>query len=145
MKKKKCAYAFFCLFAVGNFMIYLANLSYSDAVSCEVAGCLMMTSCDRKTELCKCKTQSGEILCSLKPPKIGMHKYISSYRRLSSPFPLKALSVDFCLNILLFPITRLNQTECFFFFFFFFFFFNKRLFCHCLFLICSPFCALGRL
>ena len=95
-------------------MIYLANLSYSDAVSCEVAGCLMMTSCDRKTELCKCKTQSGEILCSLKPPKIGMHKYISSYRRLSSLFPFKALSVDFFLIFYYFQLPDSIKLSVFF-------------------------------
>ena len=45
------------------------TFSLADVISCEVAGCLRMTACERKTEVCQCTTHSGVIPCSLKPPK----------------------------------------------------------------------------
>ena len=42
----------------------------SEILTCDVAGCSRIWSCDRKTELCRCKIETGETFCSLKIPKI---------------------------------------------------------------------------
>ena len=46
------------------------HTSISEVLPCAVAGCLKMMSCERKTEICRCKIDSGETLCSLKIPQV---------------------------------------------------------------------------
>ena len=47
------------------------HFAISEILTCDVAGCSRMWSCDRKTELCRCKIEAGETFCSLKIPQIA--------------------------------------------------------------------------